>query len=308
MNVHTLFKWLPVLCLLPACQPAADKADAYGNFESTEVIVSAQGNGPIDSLAVEEGDSLSAGQLVGYVDTTQLYLKKLQLQSSIRALQSKMPDVFTQVNDIREQIEVQKAEEQRYEKLVQGQAAPQKQLDDIRHQIAILQKELQARESQLNTSSRGLLAEVQPLQDQVSQVEDQIMRSRIINPIRGEVLVKYAEPHEVAQYGKPLYKIADLSSMILRCYISGSQLSDVRIGMQVNVKIDSGEQDYRTYQGIIEWVAAEAEFTPKVVQTKEERTDLVYAVKVRVKNDGFIKIGMPGEMILPADSLQSKNQ
>ena len=247
-------------------------------------------------LDLEEGQTLKRGDVVGYIDTLQLYLKKKQLQYSIKAVLSRQPDAFSQLATIQEQMETTKKERDRFERLLKDDAATQKQVDDLKAHLALLQKQYDALQSSLGTTTRSLKSETLPLSVQVEQIEDQIKKSIIINPIDGTVLVKYAEQNEVTGPGKGLYKIADLSYVILRAYISGSQLSNVKINQQAEVLVDNGEDEFKSYSGNVTWISDKAEFTPKTIQTKEERANLVYAIKIRVKNDGFLKIGMYGEV------------
>ena len=271
--------------------------DATGSFEAVETIISAQGMGNLLQLDVEEGENLQAGQTIGFIDSTQLVLRKKQLAAQSNAVVSRKPDINAQVAAYKEQLKQAEHEQQRLVKLVQADAATKKQLDDANAQINIIKKQIAAQESALATTSQSLSQETVPINMQVAQLNDQLSKYRIVNPITGTVLTKYAEVNELVTTGKPLYKIADLSSMILRAYITGSQLSQIRIGQPVKVRIDAGKNNYKQYTGTIEWISSQAEFTPKTIQTKDERQNLVYAIKVRVKNDGYLKIGMYGEII-----------
>ncbi|ASZ13777.1 HlyD family efflux transporter periplasmic adaptor subunit [Chitinophaga pendula] len=284
--------------LFSACNNNGAHADAYGNFEAVEVIVGAEGTGKLKQFAVEEGKQLAAGEEVGRIDATQLSLKKEQLRANIQAVLSKRPDAEPQLQVIREQIVTQRREQQRISNLVKLSAATTKQLDDINAQIVLLEKQYASLQSQLRTQLMGLSAETHPLQAQIAQLDDQLQQSRVVNPVNGTVLTRYAEQGEIVSYGKALYKIADLSSLLLRAYIGEEQLGSVKIGQTVTVRTDLPEGKYKEWPGTVTWISAEAEFTPKVIQTKEERTNLVYAMKVKVKNDGSLKLGMPGEVIL----------
>jgi HlyD family secretion protein len=279
-----------------ACKSNKQTADAYGNFEAVETIVAAEGTGKILVFGVEEGMILPADTIVGWIDSTQLQLKKTQLQANIKAVLSKKPDVGPQLQVIREQIATQRVEQQRITNLLKAHAATPKQLDDINGQIAILEKQYASLASTLQTQVGGITSDTQPLQAQVAQVNDQLSQARITNPVKGTVLTKYVERGEVVTYGKPLYKVADLTTINLRGYISEEQLGQVKLGQPVTVRTDAPGGKYHDWNGTIIWIADVAEFTPKVIQTKEERTNLVYAVKVRVANDGSLKIGMPGEL------------
>ena len=284
------------LLLLTMCNNGSNEFDATGNFETDEVIVSAEASGKILRLDLEEGTLLPVNQIVGYVDTTQLYLRKKQLQYSVSAVLSKKPNASVQLSAIREQMTTAKREQTRIENLLKADAATQKQLDDVKAQIDLLQRQYDALQSSLTISTQSLQSETLPLKAQLDQVQDQIKKSIIVNPIEGTVLAKYALKDEVTSQGKALYKIADLSSLILRAYVSGNQLSEVKLGQSVKISVDAPEGGYKNYTGAIMWISNKAEFTPKTIQTKDERANLVYAVKMQVKNDGFIKIGMYGEV------------
>ncbi|WP_298738536.1 HlyD family efflux transporter periplasmic adaptor subunit [uncultured Chitinophaga sp.] len=297
-TMRSAFTAIILAALLPSCRSYDDHADAYGNFEAVETVVSAEGTGKLLSFMVEEGMTLPADTIVGWIDSTQLHLKRSQLKANIKAVLSKIPEKDPQLEVIREQIAVQKRERQRFENLVKANAATPKQLDDINYQIGILEKQYRSLASTLNTQVSGYSSETRPLEEQVLQVNDQLRQSRVTNPVNGTVLIKYVEKGEVVNYGKPLYKIADLSALNLRAYIGEEQLGQVKVGQQVTVLTDLPGGKYREWTGTVTWVSAEAEFTPKVIQTKEERTNLVYAIKVRVKNDGSLKIGMPAELKL----------
>lgn len=294
--MKTSFAAVFSLAFLAACSPGDDIADAYGNFESTEVIVSAEATGRLLRFDVEEGQVLTENSVVGGIDSTQLHLRKAQLGANIKAVKSRVPEVNPQLAVIRQQIATQQKEKARIENLLKANAATPKQLDDINGAIALLEKQYASTASSLNTQVSGLSTETQPLEFQVEQVKDQLAQTRVVNPVNGTVLVKYVEAGEVVNYGKPLYKLADLRTMYLRAYIDGNQLASVKTGQQVNVGIDQPDGTIRQIQGTVSWISPEAEFTPKTVQTREERVRQVYALKVRVENDGSLKIGMPGEM------------
>jgi len=294
-NSKVLLFGLGLSILTTSCGKSNSDADASGTFEATEVIVSAQGAGQILSLSVEEGQSLTANQLVGTIDSTQLYLRKKQLQASGKAIQSRRPDIKKQIAAIEQQITTAKTERKRAENLIKANAANQKQLDDINAQIAVLEKQLDAQKTILVSSNQGISDESEGLTFQIKQLEDQLDKCKITTPITGTVLVKYAEMGEVAAPGKALFKIADTNNMILRAYITNSQLTQVKVGQTVKVKTDSGKDSSKEYSGTIAWISSKAEFTPKTIQTRDERANLVYAVKINVKNDGLIKIGMYGD-------------
>jgi HlyD family secretion protein len=282
--------------LLISCSNENGKFDATGTFESEEVIVSSEAMGKLLKFEVEEGMTLKKDQIVGLVDTTQLYLKKKQLQSTIKSVLSKQPDIPTQLAAIKEQITTAEREKNRIENLVSSDAATTKQLDDINSQLEVLNKQYDATKSSLTITKQGIQSETFPLIAQVEQIQDQINKSIIKNPIDGTVLTRYAKQDEITSSGKALYKIADLSEMILRAYINGDQLGQVKLDQKVKVYVDKGDGEQKELEGEIYWVSSKAEFTPKTIQTKDERANLVYAIKVRVKNDGYVKIGMYGEV------------
>jgi HlyD family secretion protein len=290
----TLFSALALL--LFSCNSGNDKFDAAGNFEAVETTVSAEANGKILAFDVTEGQVLELNQPVGYIDSAQLHLSKLQLMQNRKAILSGKPDITVQLESLQKELENAISDRNRIQNLVKGQVASQKQLDDANTRIEIIRSKIDAQKSVLNTSTNTLTEQSNTVEIQQSLIEDQLRKCRIINPVRGTVLAKYAEPFEMTAQGRPLYKIANLDELYIRIYVSETQLSQIRIGQKVEVLIDSGKKDYKTYEGTISWISSKAEFTPKIVQTKEERVTLVYAVKVMVKNDGFLKIGMPGEV------------
>lgn len=285
-----------MLLLVVSCQEVEERADAYGNFEANEIIVSAEGSGKILALEVEEGQRLEAGQYIGLVDTVPLHLKKMQLLASIKTINSKTQDAQPQIEVLQEQKANLLREEKRVKALLADKAATPKQLDDIQGQIQVVDQQIQATRKQTATLNRGILGEKDPVQAQILQLDDQIQRCYIYNPIDGTVLAKLAESHEFTATGKPLYKIANLKELILRVYVSGAQLPQLKIGQQVEVFIDADKTTNQSLTGTLSWISDQAEFTPKIVQTKEERVNLVYAAKIRVPNDGRLKIGMPGEV------------
>lgn len=286
-----------VLLFLAACNRGDGDFDATGTFEATEILVSSEANGKIMELNIEEGDRLDAGALIGYVDSTQLYLKKMQLSAGLRSVDIRKPDIRKQIAALEQQIATARTEQQRMENLVKAKAGNQKQVDDIVNNIKYLQKQLDAQYSTLNKTTGGADAEAEGILYQIMQLDDQLQKSRIVNPQAGTVLVKYAEPGEVTAAGKPLYKIADTDLLYLRAYITSDQLSTLKQGQTVRVFADYGENDRREYPGTITWISDKSEFTPKGIQTKDERANLVYAIKIAVKNDGYLKIGQYGETV-----------
>lgn len=289
---------LATTLLFVACGNNNGDYDASGIFETTEVIVSSETNGKILELNLEEGQIVEPNVPLGYIDTTQLYLKKMQLLASNQAVKSKQTDVPRQIAAIQQQIVTQKKEQARYENLLRSNAANQKQLDDINAQILYLEKQLAAQTEVLVNSNRGVSEESSSMQIQVAQLDDQIAKSIIKSPIKGTILSKYAELGELAVQGKALFKVGDIENMILRTYITASQLTQLKVGQTVKVFSDLGEADRKEYSGTVQWISDKAEFTPKTIQTRDERANLVYAVKIAVKNDGYIKRGMYGEIKL----------
>lgn len=279
-----------------ACEEEVKTADAYGSFEAREVIVSSEMGGKLLSVNVEEGEVLKAGVLVSEVDVVQLQLKKEQLLASIQTITGKKQTAEPQITVFQQQKNNLLVEKRRLESLIAGNAATQKQMDDLNGQLQLIDKQIAAAESQTSTVNGSIMGEIKPLRVQIEQLEDQMRRCKTYNPIDGTVLLKMAEPSEMTAPGKPLYKIADTENMILRAYVSGTQLANLKLGQTVSIAVDETATTNRTLKGKISWIAAKAEFTPKIVQTKEERVNLVYAIKIAVNNDGTLKIGMPAEV------------
>lgn len=285
---------IPFLILfITSCNSGSDLADGYGNFEATETIISAESNGKLLQFEIEEGQKLTKNTVIGYIDTIQLSLKKEQLIATKYVIASKSKGVVSQIKVLKSQKQTAEVSKTRIENLIAANAGTQKQLDDINGKIDMIDQQIIS----VETQNAPIINELKSLDVQIKQVEDQIVKSVIKNPDSGTVLVKYAEPNEITSFGKPLFKIADLNTMQLRVFLVETQLSSIKIGQKVTVKIDSGE-NMESFDGTITWVASEAEFTPKIIQTKEERVNLVYAVKIDVKNNGRLKIGMPAEMWL----------
>lgn len=282
--------------ILAACGNGSDQYDASGVFEATEVVVSAKSAGEIMQFDIQEGQDVAAGCQVGYIDTVQLHLRKEQLSASLKAVQSRHYNVDRQIAALRQQIETQKREQKRFEELVASNVANQKQLDDITAQVDMLEKQLAAQQETLSNNNSGISGESLSLKAQIAQIEDQIRKSVIASPIDGTVLAKYAEPGELAGQGRSLFKVADIGNLFLRVYITADQITELKIGQPVKVYADQGKSDRREYSGTVSWISDKAEFTPKTIQTRNERANLVYAVKVAVKNDGYIKRGMYGEI------------
>ncbi|OYX28156.1 MAG: HlyD family secretion protein [Flavobacteriales bacterium 32-35-8] len=274
-----------------SCGNDSGKADGYGNFEATEITISAENNGKLMRFDVNEGDELEKNQIIGYIDTIPLTLKREQLEVSKALISSKSKGVLSQINVLNAQLKTASTNKTRVENLIKDNAGTQKQLDDITGEMDVIKSQIRSVEVQ----NAPVVNELKSIDIQLKQIDDQIKKSIINNPINGTVLTKYAEPNEITSFGKPLYKIANLGIMQLRVYISETQLATIKIGQEVTVKIDDADS-MKTYKGIVSWIASEAEFTPKIIQTKEERVALVYAAKIDVTNDGSLKIGMPAEL------------
>ena len=307
-----------------ACSSSDNNHDASGIFEANEVIVSSEVAGKILSLNIEEGMTIKKDSIIGKIDPMNLQLQTDQVSSSMTALQQKTNDAGPQIQILESQITVQQKqltilntqlntalrEQKRIQNLVKAEAAPTKQLDDVNAQVDLFKDQVDAANSQINVlkrqitsqreivgiQNRSILSEKLPLEKKLAQMQDQLSKTNITNPIAGTILTKYAYAGEITTPGKALYKIADLSWLTLRVYVSGTQLSKIKLNQVVKLAIDEGEKKYKNYDGTISWISDKAEFTPKTIQTKEERANLVYAVKVRVKNDGFLKLGMYGEV------------
>ena len=275
-----------------SCRAKEDNFDASGSFEAEETIIASEAAGVIKAFNLQEGQTLQAGEMIGYIDSLQLFLKKKQLQAQIKAVLSRKPNVSTQIASLQEQLKAAQREQKRLRNLVQADAATPQQLDNMNAQVEVLQRQISAQRSTLTISTESLSQEAIPLRVQIDQVNDQLQKCRLINPVNGTVLAKYAEEKEIAAPGKPLYRIADLATLNLRAYITGDQLSRVKLNQPVTVLVDNGPNTYKEYPGTITWINNKSEFTPKTIQTKEERANLVYATKIRVKNDGFLKLGM----------------
>ncbi|SHE30053.1 HlyD family secretion protein [Bacteroides faecichinchillae] len=286
--------WGVALLLVSACGNRLPDYDATGTFEATEVIVSAEASGKILQLKVEEGTRLKVGEEVGLVDTVQLYLKKLQLEASMKSVESQRPDLAKQIAATKQQIATAQREKRRVESLLAAGAANQKQLDDWEAQVALLERQLVAQESSLRNSTNSLTEQGNSVAIQIAQVDDQLNKCHILSPIDGTVLAKYAEAGELATVGKPLFKVGELDRMYLRAYITSEQLSSVKLGDEVRVYADYGNSERKEYSGVVTWISDRSEFTPKTILTQNERANLVYAVKIAVKNDGLLKIGMYG--------------
>ena len=296
-QINLLFIGLAIV-LLSACSGSDGDYDASGSFEATEIIVSAEASGKIERLTLMEGQLLEKGEQVGLIDTTQLYLQKMNLLTNVKGVRAQQPNIVAQTASIKEQISTLQREKQRTTNLIEANAATQKQLDDINSQIVVLEKQLAASESTLQKSSQNITAQSSALDIQIEQLEDRLQKSIIKSPIRGTVLNKYAEEGELAGMGTPLFKVANIDNMTLRVYVTNDQLKDVKLNDRVQVYVDQGDESgsRKAYEGVVTWISDKSEFTPKTIQTKNERANLVYAMKVTVRNDGYLKIGMYGEI------------
>jgi len=281
-----------ILVILLGCSGNNHKSDAYGNFEATEITVSALGQGQVLEFDLDEGSLLKKGQRVGLIDTTDLHLKLQQLVESKAAVATRVPNINAQIKVQEQQKANMMVDKERIDKLYEDGAATKKQVDDINGALDLINVQINS----LEVQRASVYLEMETIDKQVAQVREAIDKCTIINPIQGTVLVKFAEAGEVASIGRPLYKMADLENMKLKVYVSGDQLPHISLGQEVEVLIDEDRKTNRQMKGRVSWISESAEFTPKTIQTKEERVNLVYAVKVLVKNDGSLKIGMPGEI------------
>lgn len=287
---------IALLAALTSCRKGAEEFDATGTFEATEVIVSAETSGKLIHFRADEGVQLTCGEEVGLIDTIQLHLQKMQLLANQKSVDTQRPDIGKQIAATRQQIAKAEQEKSRVERLLQSNAATRKQLDDWDAEITLLNKQLEAQLSTLQNSTASLNEQSASVAIQVAQVEDKLQKSRIVSPISGTVLAKYAEAGELASVGKPLFKIADVENMYLRAYITSTQLSDVKLGQQVTLYADFGDGERKPFEGTVTWISDKAEFTPKTILTNDERANQVYAVKIAFHNDGTAKIGMYGEV------------
>ncbi len=293
--------YLILLFAVLSCQKVAPRSDAYGNFEAREILVSPEVPGKIISLGVEEGQVLDKDAEVGLVDTSLLYLQKKTILASIRSIEATRQSVGPQLAVLEAEKKHLLHERERIKKLLAGNAATRKQLDEVEAQLAILEQKKRATKAKFRDLNHNIALKSEPLKAQLQQVEAKIAKSIVRNPIRGTVLEVYKYEGEIASPGFPLYKIADLRTMELRAYITGAQLTHVKPGQEVDVLIDESKEKNKALRGKVSWISGKAEFTPKTIQTKEERVALVYAIKVIVPNDGSIKIGMPGEINFTED-------
>jgi HlyD family secretion protein len=287
------------LVLFYSCSSKNNKTDATGVFEATEIIVSAEASGKILSLTINEGDEVKQGQILGQIDSSQLYLNKLTVEANRLAILSSRPDVQSQLDALESELANAEFEKKRIEKLLEGDAATQKQLDDITLKIQVLKDNIRAKKKGLNISTESIDSQSKAFEAQIDVINDQLKRSTITSPIDGTILVKYAEQGELTAIGRPLFQVADLQRMILRAYVTGNQLPQLLVGQKIKVLAEIGEKGSKEYDGEITWISGKAEFTPKTIQTQDERANLVYAVKIAVPNDGNLKIGMYAGIIIP---------
>ncbi|RLD53490.1 MAG: HlyD family secretion protein [Bacteroidetes bacterium] len=286
------YLFLILIGAMAACQVTEEKSDAFGNFETDEVIISSEANGKLLIFQIEEGQMLEQGFQIGIIDTTDFILKRKQLVAQKSAIASRIDNIQSQIEVQKQQKKNTLVDKARIENMLKDGAATQKQLDDINGKIDLINAQIKS----IQTQNISVQSEMQVINTQISQIAESIKKCNITNPINGIVLEKYAEANEVTAFGKALYKIANLDFMYLRAYVSGAQLPHIKLRQQVEVLIDDEKKTYRNLPGTISWISSTAEFTPKIIQTKEERVNMVYAIKVKVKNDGSLKIGMPGEV------------
>lgn len=294
-NIRNIITTIMAASLL-SCSGGNDDFDATGTFEATEVVVSSEANGKLIDFEVEEGNTVEANKTIGLIDTVQLHLKKLQLIESAKSLNSSKSDISKQIAVVGQQLATAEHELQRVRNLLDAGAATQKQLDDAEAQVKLLGEQLEAQLSSLSHSNESIDGQSSSIDIQVMQVEDQIAKSLISSPVNGTVLEKYAERGELASVGKPLFKVADMTTLEMRAYLTSAQLYDVKLGDKVKVYADFGDDKRREYDGQVSWISSQSEFTPKTILTDDERANLVYAIKVRVRNDGYLKLGMFGEI------------
>lgn len=295
-NIKSILPLILLTFLLNACKDSETAYDASGSFEAIERTISAEATGKIKTLKIEEGQLLKVGEVIGSIDVRNLSLQGEQVSSAIAAINEKTLDAKAQLLVLQQQISNLDEEINRFQNLVKANAIPQKQLDDMRAQKLVLQKQLEATKTNVNTQNRAILSEIEPNQKRLELIEKQIADGIIVNEYEGTVTTQIAYDGEFTSIGRPLYRIADLSNITLRAYVSGNQLAQIKLNQEVTVRTDDGSGGFKESKGIITWISSKAEFTPKTIQTKDERANLVYAIKVKVENDGSYKIGMYGEL------------
>lgn len=293
----TLFTFLICNLLMVGCSSDGNENEAYGVFEATEITVSSENNGKLLSFDAEEGKTYEKDEVLGLIDSMQLYLQIKQLDAATEAALAKRPDMPSQIQTLQSKLETLEKERARVAKLVEANAASTKNLDDINAEIRITNSQILATKSTLSTTSQSILEEVEAMRFQKMQLENALTKCQIKAPITGTIIKKYIEANELAFQGKPLFKIADLTNMFIKVYVSEAMLSSLKLDQDVEIHLDSKNKKDKIFKGKISWISPKAEFTPKMIMTKEERVNLVYAVKVKFKNDGSAKIGMPGNVI-----------
>jgi HlyD family secretion protein len=279
--------------ILSGCNNKTGEADAYGNFEATEVVISSETNGRILQFGKEEGSQIEQGEIIALVDTTLAHLQIAEIDAGMNSVKTRVSSIIAQNDILYQQIENQNVNIARIEKMLKDDAATQKQYDDLTGQVSVLKKQIAAN----NTQKVSVASELAVYESKKATLNEQISRSCVKSPLKGTIIEKYSEAGEVTAPGKPLAKIADLSVIKLKVYVSGAELGKIKTGQQCTVRIDDGVKGYQNFSGIVSYISDKAEFTPKIIQTKEERVTLVYAVNIDVKNDGTLKSGMPGEAI-----------
>lgn len=303
------FLFLLTTLFLFSCEEKIELSDAYGNFEATISTISSEANGRLIFFNIEEGQQLKKGKLIGMVDTTQLHLQRQQIKASINTLPKKLRNTLADIKVLQNQKSNMIRERDRVNRLLEKKAATPKQLDDINGEIDVVDKRIEAIRSSTKITNRSILAEKEPLIAQIAVINNQIKKSYISNTVDGTILTKLTEPNEFVRMGSPLYRIGELDTMTLRFYASSLQLQEVKLGQKIEVLIDNGADNYSTLEGTISWISEQSEFTPKTIQTKEDRVNLVYAVKAKVANpNGFLKIGMPAEVNFNQKNAKEKNQ
>ena len=296
MNYRKSILYITTAIALLACGNG-EKSDAYGNFEATTVTISAKGNGVLTEFLIQEGKAVKKGDVVGLIDTTQLHLEKLQVKAQLMALVLKTKDATPDIEVLEERKTILQREKNRTESLLKADAAPQKQWDDFDGEIKLIDQQIFSLKRNTEITNRGILAEREPLQAQLQIIENRIRDHQVLNPIDGTILTKLVEPNEFVSTGGGLYRVADLKVMKLRAYTTAELLQDVSLNDEVIVLVDEDNNSYKELKGRITWIASEAEFTPENIQTKEDRVGLVYAIDILVENDGYLRIGMPGEVV-----------
>ncbi len=296
---HIFKKIFPIALAAVAmvsCKDSKNVSDAYGVFEATEIVISSEANGRLLEFDVQEGQYCKKGDVLGHIDSAQICLQIQQLESAIRATLASRPDIPSQINTLEAQLQTLRREKNRVTTLVEANAATTKQLDDVNAQIEIVKSQISATKSQLNTQSAAILENVEAQRFQVMQLQNALEKCTITAPIDGTILKKYIQPNELAYQGKPLFKIADVNNMSIKVYVSEDMLSSIRLGQKADIHLDAVDGE-KVLEGTVRWISEKAEFTPKMIQTKKERVNMVYAVRIDFKNDGSAKIGMPGDVI-----------